>query len=396
MRFPIFALLAVGCVSPSKKGPPDSVDLQMNDLSVMLPLPKTQADLDAMMAPTSPGVGGVLLPQATFDQAQIGLDSTSLRAVAFRFDPCFGQLGEITDPSSCQNQLRIVWQPLFVSDVGGTTTTTAADSGVHAFYSISRDQLIAAVDEMVAAREADGIDFDLGPLAPHPTITSEGLSGPLAQKLFQIVEKYAGASELVRMTAFQIELLDAGQAPFAGGGDFWGFQSFDITAGTVVPRAIATLPANSNNRMSLSASVNPLESSGSPATTSIDNIATLESMTNATAATLDARKLAFDAALRIENPHTNSPDTIDCASCHLAMPARTMVGEQLGLTETGDANQFVPDSSIPAADLALTTQLDSNGILNIHAFSYRDINPMINQRVINETAANLAYLKTLL
>ena len=26
--------------------------------------------------------------------------------------------------------------------------------------------------------------------------------------------------------------------------------------------------------------------------------------------------------------------------------------------------------------------------------SYRDVNPMINQRVINETAANLAYLKT--
>jgi hypothetical protein len=396
MRFPIFTLLVVGCVSPSKKGPPHPVDLQMNDLSVMLPLPKTQADVDAMMAPTSPGVGGVLLPEATFDQAQIGLDYTSLHAVAFRFDPCFGQLGEITDSSNCQNQLRIVWQPLFVSGVGGTTTTTAADSGVHAFYSISREQLVAAVDEMVAAREADGIDFDLGPLAPHPTITSEGLRGPLAQKLFQIVEKYAGGSELVRMTSFQIEFFDGAPAPFVGGGDFWGFQSFDVSGGTTTPRAIATLSGDSNNRMSLSASVNPLESSGSPATTSIDNIATLESMTNATAATLDARKVAFDAALRIENPHTNSPDTIDCASCHLAMPARTMVGEQLGLTETGDANQFLPDSSIPTADLALTTALDANGILNIHAFSYRDVNPMINQRVINETAANLAYLRPLL
>jgi hypothetical protein len=396
MRFPIFTLLAVGCVSPSKKGPPDSVDLQMNDLSVMLPLPKTQADVDVMMAPTSPGVGGVLLPEATFDQAQIGLDYTSLHAVAFRFDPCFGQLGEITDSSNCQNQLRIVWQPLFVNDAGSASTTSAADSGLHAFYSISREQLIDAVDEMVAAREADGIDFDLGPLAPHPTITSEGLSGPLAQKLFQIVEKYAGGSELVRMTSFQIEAFDLQQAPIVGGGDFWGFQSFDVTAGTVKPRPIATLSGDADNRMSLSASVNPLESSGSPATTSLDTIATLESMTKATAATLDARKLAFDAALRIESPHTNSPDTIDCASCHLAMPARTMVGDQLGLTETGDANQFVPDSSIPVADLALTTTLDTNGILNIHAFSYRDINPMINQRVINETAANLAYLKTLL
>jgi hypothetical protein len=383
-------------MSPSKKGPPDSVDLQMNDLSVMLPLPKTQADIDVMMAPTSPGVGGDLLPKATFDQAQIGLDYTSLHAVAFRFDPCFGQLGAITDPASCQNQLRVVWQALVVSTFDGTTTTFAADAGVHAFYSISRDQLIAAVDEMVAAREADGITFDLGPLAPHPTITSEGLTGPLAQKLAQIVEKYAGGSELVRMTSFQIEEVEGGQAPLLGGGEFWEFQSFDITAGTAKPRMIPTLSGDSNNTMTLSASVNPLESSGSPTTTSTDNIATLESMTTATAATLDARKLAFDAALRIENPHTNSPDTIDCASCHLAMPARTMVGEQLGLTETGDPNQFVPDSSIPAADLAQTTALDTNGILNIHAFSYRDVDPMINQRVINETAANLAYLKALL
>jgi hypothetical protein len=400
MRFFLFITLAAGCVSSSKQGPPDPVDLQMNDLSVMLPLPKTQVELDAMMLPTSPAVGGTLLPKAMFDQAQIGLDFDSLHAVAFRFDPCFGQLGAITDSGACQNQLRIVWQPLFVSMVDGTTTTTsAADSGVHAFYSITRDQLIAAVDEMVAARQADGIDYDLGPLAPHPTITSEGLNGPLAQKLFQIVEKYAGGSELVRVTTFQIEAFDltgVGNAPIVGAGEFWGFQSFDVKNGAIQPRNIPTLPTGSANNMSLSAGVNPLEANGSPATTSVDSIATLESMTKATAATTADRELELGAALRIENPHTNSPDTIDCASCHLAQPARTMVAEQLGLSEIGDANRFVPDSSIPQADLAQTTMLDTNGILNIHAFSYRDINPMINQRVINETAANLTYIKTLL
>jgi len=75
----------------------------------------------------------------------------------------------------------------------------------------------------------------------------------------------------------------------------------------------------------------------------------------------------------------------------------TRIGEALGMTTVGDANAFVPDASIPVADLAQTTQLvGTDGVLNIHAFSYRTSAAMINQRVINETAANLAYIATLL
>jgi hypothetical protein len=197
------------------------------------------------------------------------------------------------------------------------------------------------------------------------------------------------------MTAFEVEEIADGSQPIIGDGEFWEFQSFDIAASAVTPRPIATIPGDGNT-MSLSAAVNPLESSGSPATTSADNIAVLESMTTASAATTTERQTAFDAALRVLNPRDNSPDTIDCASCHLAHPALTMVGEPLGMTTTGDSAAFVAGPSIPLADLAQTTQLVSDGVLNIHAFSYRDSDPMINQRVINETAANLAYLETLL
>ncbi len=394
MRTPsLFVILVAGCTSPSSpKTPPGSVDLQMNDLSVMLPLPQTQAEIDAMLTPMSPAVGGALLPQATLAAAQVGIDSTQLHAVAFRFDPCFGQLGAITDPSTCDNQLRVVFQPIFVGTDGDITT--AADQAVHAFYSITRDQLIAAVDEMVAAREDDGIDYDLGPLAPHPVVASEGLDGALAQKLFAIVTRYAGGSELERMTAFEVELV-AGGEPVVGPGEFWQFESFDIASGAATPRPIATLPGDVNT-MTLSAAVDPLESSGSPSTTSTDNLAVVESMTMASAATTAERRTAFDAALRVLNPHDNSPDTIDCASCHLAQPAVTLVGVPLGMTVTGDSAAFVASPGIPLADLAQTTQLDSDGVLNIHAFSYRNADPMINQRVINETAANLAYLETVL
>jgi hypothetical protein len=83
----------------------------------------------------------------------------------------------------------------------------------------------------------------------------------------------------------------------------------------------------------------------------------------------------------------------------MAEPSRVLVGQPMfGMSPTGDANAFVADSSIPAADLAQTTTTivdPTDGGLDIHAFSYRNAMPMINQRVINETAANLAYLHSL-
>ena len=84
----------------------------------------------------------------------------------------------------------------------------------------------------------------------------------------------------------------------------------------------------------------------------------------------------------------------------MAEPARLLVGEPMfDMTPTGDANAFVAASSIPAADLASTATMFVDPVdqgLNIHAFSYRDSDPIINQRVINETAANLAYLNSLM
>lgn len=68
----------------------------------------------------------------------------------------------------------------------------------------------------------------------------------------------------------------------------------------------------------------------------------LGNLATAKAASKTAQQAAFDAALRIENPTKHSPDTIDCASCHV--------------------------------------------------FSYRDGHPMIAVRVINETASVVAYL----
>lgn len=149
--------------------------------------------------------------------------------------------------------------------------------------------------------------------------------------------------------------------------------------------------------ISLEASTGPLEASISQPTTTGDDISVLASASHAFVAGATARRAAFDAALRIENPAFHSPNTIDCASCHLAQPARQLVGEMLyGLEEAGDENAFAADPSIPSTDLQLTTsQSLADTILHIHAFSYRGTVPMINARVVHETAANLTYFASL-
>ena len=396
MRLLPFIALAASCTSTSSNNPPPDADLQMNDISVLLPLPQTQAQFTAMIAPTSPALGGALLPEDIYAKAPDEVDYASLRVVAFRLDPCFGQLGAITDPASCDNQLRVVFQPVSVDPT--SNTTFVADAAVHAFYALTRAQLVDAVNELSAARVADNGDVDLGPLAPNPIIAHEGLDGPLAQAYAQIITKYAGATNLVRFTSFAV--LELGGVPangdvVGGEGQFWDLAGVDVANGAVTPMIIPTLP-NAPTRMTLEANAMPLEATFSPMTTSSDDLDLLASFTQASAASPADRQAALDSALRILNPHDNSPNTIDCASCHMAQPAIQLVGEPLGMTMAGNPNAFVPAANIPAADLAQTTPLvDSDQVLNIHAFSYRSQSPMINQRVINETAANLAYLETL-
>jgi hypothetical protein len=305
-----------------------------------------------------------------------------------------------------------VFQPLdFDAD-----TTTAEDAGVHVLYSITREQLLDAANDIATARAGFG-DADLGAVAVHPLLASQGLSGPFAQQLFSIIAKYADSSKIERITSF---IADGGVAGGGGGpvptdgvemgsgsgsdepppfnpGIFWQLHGVSVANGVETALVIPSLPDGPTD-MSLEASVNPLETTFSPETGSADNIVVLANADQAMSATQVQRQAGFDAALRIENPTMNSPNTIDCASCHMAEPARLLVGQQmLGMSAAGDGNSFAPASTIPTADLAVTTPMlvGSDGGLNIHAFSYRGSDPMINQRVINETAANLAYLLSL-
>lgn len=235
----------------------------------------------------------------------------------------------------------------------------------------------------------------MGGLAPHPIVVRKGLVGALATRLRAVILTYAGASNLVRFTQFRSASLSAPPpAGTTGESRFWNFHGFDVGNGTT-PIEVPTLPVGTLNQNLISMGTMPLHSNIQPATGSPDDMPILAYYPSAQQASVADLQSAYDAALRIENPGFHSSNTIDCASCHLAQPARQLVGEQhFGLSAAGDSNAFTADPSIPPADtVSVTSVLDGDG-LNLHAFSYRDSRPMINQRVVNETAAFLVYVNT--
>jgi hypothetical protein len=376
---------------------PEGGTLQMNDVSILVPLAASDVQRDtSMLKASTPGVGGPLLAQALYDSAT-GEDSgkppapgsptpmpyADLRVVAIRLDPCFAHIGPITDEKSCENQLRLVFQPLDGA-VGGGGAFTSVDGGVHVFFSLTRAEVVDMAASIASLRVASGRSDDLGPLAPHPIMVAEGLDGAFARGLFALVAAHAGPGNLVRFTRFQ------------SNGPAWFFSGFDIAKGAHTPMVIPTLPSNTTSE-SFSNFSSTLEGLFSPTTTASDNMQLLANTTNAAAATPEARKAAFDAALRIENPGFHTPNTIDCASCHMTALARTVVGKAHGLDAAGNPNLFQTTSPfVSAADMKATTSANPPSTTsNLHVFSYKDINPSIAPRVINETAVVVDYLNSL-
>lgn len=391
--------------------------IQMNDVSILLPLAKSVTERDSsMLKAASLGVDGPLIDRELYErvageeggpQTQIGcIGCTSqrydnLRVVAARIDPCFASTSSFHGDATCRNQLRLVFQALVPNeaDAGAADSFTVVDGGVHAFYSITRSEVLDIANAIVNLRLASGRTDDLGPLAQHPIAVSEGLDGAFVRALYDIIQAHAGSSRLVRIARIQSVQ------------NFWGLSADEIVDGVSTKMHIKMLPEGSNLLSQFGGgSLGTLFIGviGPPATLSPDNFGLLLNEGDRKRATQQERQAAFDAALRIENPLFHTPDTIDCASCHVAGVARLVVGPQFGLDEAGNPNTFtIASPYVLPADKQRTTAADpmtkpkpdltvgGSTQTNIHMFSYIDTHPSITPRVINETAVIVDYLNSI-
>ena len=377
----------------------------MNDVSILFPL-GTASDYSAgHLRADSPGSRGLLFPASIFQKISIagsvppaGIGGTpsapyaNLRVVALRLDPCFAELLPSPAATTCRNQLRLVFQELEAS----TNGVRAFDSGLHALYSVTRDELLAMANEIVRLREAAGGQGGKGPLGPHALMVSQGLNGSFSTAVQKLILQYAGEQNLVRATAMTS----------ANAGFQWEFFGFNVTGAppTATPIAIATLAptgaADATREIFFRGFATTADPVGvfTPKPTGPDDFTVLADAQTALAlSAADKAKLA-NALARVDNPTVFTADTLDCARCHTATPlGQNVARDRLHLSETADADAFKPDGRWVTLDEMKTTEnsFTANGdgtLVNVHAFSYASRLPAINQRTVNETAAVVKFL----
>jgi len=344
----------------------------VDDVSVLYPLPNETRLRTSLLGAEAKGTKGALLPVQLF-RLLPALDTLSpnsetyslLRVVAVRLDPCFPGLGD----SACKNQVRMVMQPVILADKGPGLTTM--DLAVHLFYELSRSELAVLLQSVVNLREASQVQHSDGPVGVHPALAREGMEGGFATGLRDLLLRYVGSDNLTRITFMGVEQL----------GQRWRFGGFDKLGGTFVPMKIplVEVPEETFQNLDLDG-VTFTAASSSPPSSALENLRLLMNPGALAAASDDLRRSAYGHALKVENPTLHSPDTIDCATCHVAMAARRFAERGHGLSASGSADAYAHPRGLPlpGATVERTNEL--------RAFGYFNARPSVSQRTVNETA----------
>ena len=378
MRCVLAGLLTVlaGCGAPMPTGD-GGVDagvqtdggFDLNDVSWLLPLPHS-AQRDALLSFESAGARGALFPRALYDGLPLlvpdQVNSTihdEFRIIGVRVDPCFPKDAQ---NSGCIKQVRLVAQALTF-----TPLTSTRDATIHLFYDLSDDdwaQLINAVTELKTL--ANGATAGL-PLDVHPVIKREGLEGAYATKLRELISRLCGSQTLSRVAFMRLLQEDVA----------WRFGAFDVKNGALVADPIPRLNALTEqgvqefgNTAFRSGDLQP----GAPG----DDLGVLLSEQEMRLTDERTLQRAITSALQLEHPQRSSPETADCASCHVVSRALTNAKNQRQLDLSTHADAFVFDTRF---NLRRVDRV-GNDPRALRAFGYFGDQTAFSQRVINESA----------
>lgn len=361
----------------------EDAKLDMNDVSILLPLPAL-GDWNYLPTADTVAAKGLLLSENVVNQIPQLLAFASnhdtysaLHAVGIRIDPCFT---EGQGPVKCQTQIRLIWQIL--SNASARTSTF--DASLHSFYQLNESEFKSLITDIKKLKSEQGIANDeQEPLGVNPIIKSQGLKGEYYTKLIKIIYSYIGERNFSRVTFMQLSMT----------GNVWIFGGFNSKDGELeaimIPR-VSSITQNFRN----SASPMPIWFVGgiSPEPTQPENLNII---------TRDSRKLApqdesaiieaVKSAFKFENPKLHNPGTVDCVSCHTAQPVKTWAMRQYPWLQLDKINRDV----IYSSKLNIRNMSPMQNHTNVlRAFGYFMDQPFVAQRTINETAEVVNYLNS--
>ena len=341
--------------------------LGMNDVTILLPLPLSSAEPVLLRAFDSADDGEALVPYELVDRLgddPLGSDSLifpdtydRLHLVAVRFDLCDHETPGPC-PTSGDASLRLVFQRL--DDSGG-----ADDTGFHAFYTILEAEIPAALKAL-----AELSLLRTGPAEPlGPSVSLSEDNPAYAEKLRAFVLAYGGASRLVRLTMNAQSAISAQIKWNLRGLERQGTDFVDMTI-TGTSETIQTVTLQSDAFFE----VEPASDLPQGLGLALDGVAFQ--------AAEEADQLAaLGAFVAIDNQLTNAPDTVACVACHTSTVALAMRSEDLGADPSSLPGRYETPFDVSVAEgKSQTTDF------TLRAFGYLNYDPMISQRVANDTA----------
>jgi hypothetical protein len=297
----------------------------------------------------------------------------SLRVVAARVDPCF----PAAQAGGCVRQVRLVAQPL-----GAEAPLTTLDAAVHLLYDLDApawERLVAGLGSLraLAAGATQG-----KPLGVHPVLKAQGLDGPYAKALAALLLEHAGESTLSKVAIMSLGKSDV----------TWTFHQFEPRGAGLVGAAIPRIgSADSQVASVLFMESHALDARRTlafdpvPSPSALDAISSTDRIQAADPAALTA---GLKAALAIERPGaTANPRTVDCATCHLASPARGHAERLRKIDTAAWPERFRVDGF----DLRRDDEIGDDA-RSLRAFGYFGTKSAVSQRVVNESAAVAAAL----
>jgi hypothetical protein len=371
--------------------------LTVNDVSFLYPLPERgEGSLLLPMRFESAGGESVLLPEHVM--AMLGDDSKSpypflfeapgrerawemLRVTSMRVDPCF-EAPDLEHATDCKRQVRLSAQVVTpTSDDPEDAEYSVSDAAVHLFYELDDEAFVSLLLDLRELTLQKSFGGKKPPLGVHPVMAKEGLDGPFARRLNEIVAENCLESSLVRMT-----FMATGRS---GNNWFWGVLERGA-GGDFAPGTVVGVDGPSDGFTQMGSDENP-DGIASAATAAPTFPADLLRGESIDALSADAFEAAVDRLRALENPAAHSSADVNCASCHLAPSTLRLATRRRGL----DAPPESPSSyQPPAGQNGKVPGMAAFGSRNMHAFSYFGDAPAVSPRVVNESARVADYLSS--
>lgn len=343
--------------------------LGLNDVTILVPLPPSVAEPVVARA-SDRGEDQELITPDAFDGLMMWLPAGfarpaygRLHVVAVRFDLC-DRDGPGPCPPDADGRMRLVFQPILDGNDG------ADDVGVHVFYSIPSSDVPEAVGALrsLARRRHTATD---APLQPSPALAAFDAS--YAAALRDLVRRYARSRAVVRMT---INARDANHLASTGE-TRWFFTGIEGSSSEAPP----TLVASSHTAGQFVTFEGRASYTATPPADAPFGLSDVLLQSAFDANDDGGKRKLLNAIVQADNPLVSATKNVSCVACHAA----TVVTAVRAATSSIDPASL-PGYYASSRDLSVAYgRLDATPN-TLRAFGWLGVQPMISQRVVNETA----------